>query len=114
MGRAIVLPALFPSLFPLDLLPRGVVSLGLDVITFHDHPAPCSLVLHHGRHGHAQCLRCFQWEVDVSQYLSSKEDDISFAVLDDIVGLHWVGNQTDGTDEHIGNILLNVRGERDL
>lgn len=45
------------------------------------------------------------------QDLSSKEDDIGFPILDDIVGLLGLGNDTNRRNENVLSVLLDMRSE---
>jgi hypothetical protein len=72
------------------------------------------LKLHNRGDGRAQSLGGLQGEVDVSQDLSSKVDDVCFAVFDNVIGLSRVGDDAHGADDDVLDVLFDVLGEWDL
>ena len=50
----------------------------------------------------------------MSQDFTGEQDNIGFAILDDIVRLGWVGDQAHGGYEDVRDVLLDMRGEWDL
>lgn len=79
-----------------------------------DHPGPSTLVLNSRLHDNAQLLCSIDRPVRVPQQLTSKVDDVSLALLKDLLGLRRLSDQTDCTDTVDAAVLLNSFRERNL
>ena len=72
------------------------------------------LILYGRCDGATQFFRSTEGEVDVPQYFASHEHDVCLSFLDYVIGLCGIGDEADGADDDVLDVLLDMSGEGKL